>query len=119
MRTQSAKKNAENLYSGVISRYGCPTVLFSDRGQPFMSKIVKTMCEIFQITHYHTTSYHPNTNGTVERQNHTLAQSLRTYCNDNDNHDTWPSLLPGTMMAFRRSVSSATGFSPFYVVFGE
>lgn len=116
MKTQSAKEIAEHLYSGVITRYGCPRVLFSDRGQPFMSKIVTAMCEILQISMHHST-YHPNTNGTVERQNHTLAQSLRTYCQDG--HGKWPSLIPGILMAFRRSVSSATGFSPFHMFFGE
>ncbi|CAG2214423.1 unnamed protein product [Mytilus edulis] len=117
MKTQTAKEIADNLYTGVVSRFGCPRVLLSDRGQPFMSKIVKAMCEILQVTQHHTTSYHPNTNGTVERQNHTLAQSLRTYCNDT--HDKWPSLIPGIMMAFRRSVCATTGFSPFYMLFGQ
>ncbi|CAG2249261.1 unnamed protein product [Mytilus edulis] len=106
MKTQNAKEIAENLYNGVVTRYGSPRVLCSDRGQAFLSKIVKAICEIFQITQHHTSSYHPNTNGTVERQNHTLAQSLRTYCNES--HDKWPSLIPSIMMAFRRSVSSAT-----------
>ena len=117
MKTQNAKEIAENLYNGVVTRYGSPRVLCSDRGQAFLSKIVKAICEIFQITQHHTSSYHPNTNGTVERQNHTLAQSLRTYCNES--HDKWPSLIPSIMMAFRRSVSSATGFSPFYMMFGQ
>ena len=117
LKTQSAKEIATVLYNEVVARYGSPRVLLSDRGQAFMSKLIKAMCEIFQITQHHTSSYHPNTNGTVERQNSTIAQTLRMYC---DNKQTnWPSLLPSIMMAFRRAPSAATGYSPFYMMFGK
>lgn len=31
----------------------------------------------------------------------------------------WPALIPSILMAFRRAISSSTGFSPFYMMFGE
>jgi len=117
LKTQSAKDIATALYENVITRYGPPRVLLSDRGQAFLSKIIKAICEIFQITQHHTSSYHANTNGKVERQNNTLAQCLRAYC-DKDQMN-WPALIPSILMAFRRAISSSTGFSPFYMMFGE
>lgn len=94
-----------------------PRVLLSDRGQAFLSKIIKAICEFFQITQHHTSSYHANINGKVERQNNTLAQCQRAYC-DKDQMN-WPALIPSILMAFKRAISSPTRFSPFYMMFGE
>ena len=82
-----------------------------------MSNLVNALCEIFDVTQHHTSAYHPSTNGMVERQNSTLAQSLRTYCGKEQTK--WPELLPSIMMAFRKSPSMhSTEFSPYYLVFG-
>ena len=118
LKTQNAKETAEVLYKEIFTRYGAPRVLFSDRGRNFMSKLVIALCEVFDITQHHTSAYHPNTNGMVERQNSTLAQSLRTYCSKEQGK--WPHLLPGIMMAFRKSPAmQSTEFSPYHLVFGE
>ena len=112
LKTQSAKETATVLYREVFTRYGSPKVLFSDRGKNFMSNLVKGLCELFEITQHHTSAYHPNTNGMVERQNSTLAQSLRTYCGKEQ--EKWPELLPSVMMALRKSPSMhSTEYSPF------
>ena len=51
----------------IISRHGAPRVLLSDRGTNFLSKVVAEVCKIFQIQKVNTSSYHPQTDGTVER----------------------------------------------------
>ena len=117
LKTQSAKETANVLYKELFTRYGAPKVLFSDRGRNFMSNLVNALCEIFDVTQHHTSAYHPSTNGMVERQNSTLAQSLRTYCGKEQTK--WPELLPSIMMAFRKSPSMhSTEFSPYYLAFG-
>ena len=117
LQSQEASIVAEALFSEIICRYGAPSVLVSDRGQNFMSKLVAALCELFDITRHHTSSYHPQTNSTVERLNSTIAQSLRMYA---DSHSNWPKLLPGIMMAFRMSpATQSTQFSPFELVFGK
>lgn len=83
-----------------------------------MSKLVGALCELFHIKHYCTSSYHPQTNATVERANSTLAKALRAYIDENQLN--WPALLPSVMMAFRSTPASATtGFSPYQLVFGK
>lgn len=83
-----------------------------------MSKLVNALCEIFDITQHHTSAYHPKTNGLVERQNSTLAQSLGAYCGDAQ--DKWPDLISNILMAYRKSPSQhSTEFSPYLLVFGE
>ena len=118
IKTQDASVIAKVLYEEIFTRYGCPKVLLSDRGQAFMSKLVSALCEIFHVKRHYTSSYHPQTNSTVERQNSTLAQCLRAYCRKD--HNNWPSLLPGIMMAFRMSPSTeSTEYSPYYLLFGK
>ena len=117
LKTQEASEVANALFAEVICRYGAPSCLVSDRGQNFMSKLVAALCELFEITRHHTSSYHPQTNSTVERLNSTIAQSLRTYANS---HTNWPKLLPGIMMAFRMSpATQSTQYSPYELIFGK
>lgn len=92
--------------------------MLSDRGAAFMSKLVSALSEIFHVKRHYTSSYHPQTNSTVERQNSTLAQCLRAYCSKD--HNNWPKLLPGIMMAFRMSpATESTEYSPYYLLFGK
>lgn len=118
LRSQNAMEVATVLFDNIITRYGAPSILFSDRGRNFMSKVINALCEIFDISQYHTSAYHPNTNGLVERQNSVIAQSLRAYC-DKD-QKLWPKFLSGIMMSFRKSISAnSTEFSPFFLMFGK
>lgn len=117
LKTQEASEIATTLYNEVFTRYGAPRRLISDRGQNFMSKIVAALCNIFQVTRHHTSSYHPQTNSVCERTNSTIAQCLRTYCSKNQLN--WQTVLPSIMMAFRMSPSTqSTEMSPFQLLFG-
>lgn len=118
LKSQTAVETARVLYKEIFTRYGAPKVLFSDRGRNFMSKLVNALCELFDIKQHHTSAYHPNTNGLVERQNSTVASSLRTYCSDAQ--EKWTEVLPGVLMGHRKSPSShSTEYSPYYLLFGE
>ena len=47
LRSQEATEVAAVLYLEVITRYGAPKTLISDRGQTFMSKLTAAMSELF------------------------------------------------------------------------
>lgn len=82
-----------------------------------MNNLISYLCDIFDIKHFLTSSYHPQTNSQVERTNSTLIQCLRAYADKEQNN--WPSKLPGILMALRNSPSTqSTSFSPFYMLFG-
>ena len=118
LRTQEATEVAAVLYREVISRYGAPRTLVSDRGQTFMSKLIAAMCELFQITKHFTSSYHPQCNSTVERANATILQAFRIYCKDKQ--DDWPEILPSVMMAHRMTpCTQSSQESPFFLLFGR
>ncbi|CAG2200816.1 unnamed protein product [Mytilus edulis] len=118
LKTQEATEIAHILYNQVFTRFGCPASLTSDRGQNFCSKLIQALCELFQVTRHHTSSYHPQSNSTCERMNSTIGQILRTYCDQNQMN--WADLIPSVMMAIRMSPNTeSTGFSPYHMVFGK
>ena len=118
LQTQEATEVAEHIYREIICRYGAPDTLVSDRGSNYMSKLIKALCQIFEITKVETSSYHPQTNSAVERLNSTICASLRTYINENQ--DNWPKLLPSIMMAHRMTpCTQSTHHSPFVMLFGR
>ena len=101
----------------VIARHGAPRVLLSDRGKNFLSKVVADVCKIFQIHKVNTSSYHPQTDGLVERFNSTLCQSLSMYVSKNQKD--WDDFIPLVLFAHRTSVLEVIGDSPFYVLYGR
>ena len=65
---QTAKTITKFLYQGYISVFGTAARLLSDRGANFMRSVIEEMCKIIGIKRLQTTSYHPRTNGLVQRQ---------------------------------------------------
>ena len=62
-----------------------------------------------------TTSYHPQTDGLVERLNGTLVQSLSQYVSS-DQKD-WDEHLSSVLLAYRVSPSEVTGDSSFFLLY--
>ena len=101
----------------VICRYGVPSCLHSNQRANLTSNLMVTLCKHLNIEQTHTSAYHPQENGQVERFNHTLEAILATFIND---HQTdWDLHLPKLLFAYRTALHAATGFSPFHIVFGH
>ena len=101
----------------MIGRHGAPRTLLSDRGQNFLSKLLKEIFCLVNTEKVFTTSYHPQTDGLVERLNGTLVQSLSQYVSS-DQKD-WDEHLPSVLLAYRVSPSEVTGDSPFFLLYGR
>lgn len=67
---------AKLFVNEIIGRHGAPRTLLLDRGQNFLFKLLKEICRLVNTEKVFTTSYHPQTDGLVERLNGTLVQSL-------------------------------------------
>lgn len=117
MPDQETGTVAKILIEEFICRYGLPKELHSDQGRQFESKIFQEMCRLLAINKTRTTSYHPQSDGLVERFNRTLLGMLSQYVNGS--HDDWDEKVPFVMMAYRASIQEATRFSPYYLMFGR
>ena len=75
-RKADARSIAKFLYEQVISRYGCPLELMSDRGTHFLNAVIVKLTMEFMIIHRKSSAYCPQANGQVESTNKTLCKIL-------------------------------------------
>ena len=98
-----------------VSRHGVPSEVLSDRGQAFLSGLMKEVALLLGFHKINTTAYHPQTDGLVERYNKTamLAKTVEK------GGAEWDEKLPYVLFAYRAAQQSSTKESPFYLVYGR
>ena len=114
----TASGTAQLLWHNVIKLHGIPRVIFSDRGTQFTSKFWQELWKLTGTSLRFSTSYHPQTQGVVERMNSVVSQTLRCLIAGSENMREWEKLLPTVEMTINSSPNSSTGYSPFYLNYG-
>jgi len=76
----------------IVCRFGAPKKLLSDRGNNFLSDLMKEICRICSTDKVNTVAYHPQTGGLVERFNRTIAEMLSIFVSSN--HRDWDTSIP-------------------------
>ena len=100
-----------------IARHGCPMTFQSDNGTAFVGELTKELMRRSQVAQAHSTTYHPQTNGFVERQNWTLVSTLRVFCSRY--MTDWDRYVPQVMGAYNSTQHSTTGVSPHMMLTGH
>lgn len=116
MRFQTSSEVALFLYEEIICRHGCPTIIVTDNGKPFLSDLVRQVCRSYSIIHKTTTPYNPQSNGLIERFNRTLGQILQRRLDDEKKD--WDQYLPAVLFAYRSMKQATTKHSPFSLMYG-
>ena len=88
----------------------------SDNGKAFVGDLTKELLRRSHTAQAHSTTYHPQTNGLVERQNRTLVNTLRVYCSRYKTD--WDKYLPQVVGAYNSTQHSRTVISPFMMLTG-
>ena len=114
---QRATTRAKVLVRNWICRFGVSDSIHSHQGRNFESKMFSEMCQLLSINKTRTSTYHPEGNGQVENLHKTLRSMLKARVEDNP--ATWDEHLDFCMMAYRSSVHSSTGHTPFELMFGR
>src|SRR5206468_2916603 len=117
LRNKEATTVARALFDVVISRYGIPLQLLSDRGTEFENGLLLELCRLLGMDKIRTIAYKPSTNGAIERFHRTLNAMLAKVINESQRD--WDSKLPAVMAAYRAASHEATGFSPDFLMFGR
>ena len=117
VKTQTAEEVARAIVDNFITKFGCPIEIFTDQGKCFESHLFAALCEVLNITKTRTTSYHPQSNGQVERFNSVILAMIR--CTLGEEKDRWDEKLQQLAMAIRSTVSRTTGFTPNFLMFGR
>ena len=74
--TISEKETAELFFHHIISKFGIPRQVVSDRDTRWRGNFWKEICDWMGITRSLTTAYHPQADGQTEILNQTLEISL-------------------------------------------
>jgi hypothetical protein len=117
IKDATAEVSAKLLVEEVICRHGTPKKLLSDRGKTFLAKLSYEVYNLLNIKKINTSAYHPQTDGLVERFNHTLATMLAIFAKDNQKD--WDVYLPYVLFAYRTSQHDGLKETPFYLVYGR
>ena len=96
---------------------GLPKSVQSDQGSNFMSGIFQQVMHELGIKQYRSSSYHPESQGALERFHQTLKNMIRSYCFDTEKD--WDEGIHLLLFAVRESVQESLSFSPFELVFGH
>ena len=112
---QRATTCARVLVKNWVCRYGVPDSIHSDQGRNFESQVFEEMCHFLEINKTRSTAYHPEGNGQIENLHKTLRSMLKARVEDDP--QIWDEHLDYCMMAFRSSVHSSTGHTPFELMF--
>jgi len=111
-----AKTCAQEVLRNWCSRFGIPESLTSDRGPQFTSKVWSEMTTILGIKHITTSSYHPQSNGKIERFHRTLKAAVIAKLVENK---SWEEELPWILLGLRNSPNTDTNVSPSLMVYGQ
>ena len=77
MKDQEAVTVAEALEYGWLHRYGYPFALLSDQGRNVDGELIRDTCDRNGIAKLHSSVYHPEGDGEVERMIQTSKQCMR------------------------------------------
>src|SRR6266550_4623710 len=113
----SAEGLADLFIRHIFRLHGLPDSIVSDRGPQFASRFWRYLCRCLGIQPRLSTAFHPETDGQTECINASMEEYLRTYVNYLQ--DDWVRLLPLAEFAGNNQVSSTTGASPFFAVYGR
>ncbi|CAA0808162.1 Unknown protein [Striga hermonthica] len=113
----SADLAAELVFKHVVKYFGMPDDIVSDRDPCFTGRFWTTMFNLMGTELKFSTAYHPQTDGQTERMNQLLEEYLRHYVTASQ--DNWVELLDMAQFCYNLHKSSATGMSPFELVYGQ
>jgi ribonuclease HI/transposase InsO family protein len=118
--TSIRSEQAVAFFTNIIHRFGVPNSIITDNGTQFTRKKFLDFCNDHHIRVDWAAVAHPMTNGQVERANGMILQGLkpRIYNNLNKFGKRWMKELPSVVWSLRTTPSRATGFSPFFLVYG-
>ena len=110
-KTITAAETARLYWRYVAKLHGIPRCIYTDRGTQFTSRLWRELWEIMGTQLRFSTTYHPQTQGVVERMNTFIGQMQRCIIHELNECREWDSLLPKIELAINSLPNRNTGYS--------
>lgn len=91
-----------------VARFGVPLDMTSDRGPQFVSSLWKDIANLLGMKLHHTSAFHPQSNGLVERFHRHLKSALRARLRGSNWSDELPWALLGIRTAPKEDLKSSS-----------
>ncbi|XP_057976008.1 uncharacterized protein LOC131163438 [Malania oleifera] len=99
----------------LICRYGIPERIISDNAKNLNNEVMTKLCSQFKVKHHNSAPYRPQMNGAVEAANKNIKSILEKMTKT---YRDWHEKLPFALLAYRTTVRTSTGATPFSLVYG-
>lgn len=113
----TAPQLATLFVNSVVRLHGVPESILSDRDPRFTANFWRAFWSQLGTTLSMSTAYHPQSDGQTERANRTLEEMLRSRINFRQ--DDWDEHLAMAELAINNAKQASTGYSPFYLNYGQ
>ena len=119
--TANAVANAFRIHW--VYNYGVPVHILTDRGTEFKNALFQVLTTTFGINALFTTSYHPRTNGRLERFHRYLKERLRVIAHECSldflGDDDWDQWIPNITFSYNITPNRMTKYAPYKLIFGR
>jgi transposase InsO family protein len=112
----TGKNTALFIFNHIITQFDVPQAIVTDHGSHFQNFMMSELTEKLGLWHENSTPYYSQANGQVEVINKFLITMFRRMIGI---HKTsWHMMLFSALWAYKTSIKSSTGFTPFQLVYG-
>ncbi|GJX54279.1 reverse transcriptase domain-containing protein [Tanacetum coccineum] len=106
----------KSVWDNIVCRFGLHGEIISDNGKQFRDDPFKDWCEKLCINQHFASVKHPQTNGLVERTNHSLGEGIKARLEAKIKN--WIEELPHVLWVHRTMIKSSNGDTPFSLTYG-
>jgi len=99
----------------LIFRYGPPEKIVIDNAQNFNGKAIVELYTKWKIKHSNSSPYRPKMNGVMEAANKNIKKIIQKMV---VTYKDWHKMLPFALHAYRTTVRTSTGATPYSLVYG-
>lgn len=111
-----SSQSVVDALTSYVTTYGRPAALMSDLGSQFTAHITNHFLKSLKVSLVHSSSGHPQTQGSSERINTSLKSSIATLANEGYN---FKQALMIHKNLYNTTIHSSTGYSPAFLHFGR